>query len=58
MRIIRKVTELQENFLSKAKALLSDRNHGVLLTATTLITEMCYRNSDTLVTFRKVIIFR
>jgi AP-1 complex subunit gamma-1 len=56
MRIIRKVPELQENFLSRAKSLLSDRNHGVLLTATTLITEMCYRNPDTLVTFRKVII--
>ncbi|CAG8553257.1 5789_t:CDS:10 [Funneliformis caledonium] len=55
MRIIRKVPELQENFLSKAKALLSDRNHGVLLTATTLITEMCYRNSDTLITFRKAV---
>ncbi|PKC75369.1 gamma-adaptin [Rhizophagus irregularis] len=55
MRIIRKVPELQENFLSKAKSLLSDRNHGVLLTATTLITEMCHRNPDTLVTFRKAV---
>ncbi|RIA84538.1 AP-1 complex subunit gamma-1 [Glomus cerebriforme] len=55
MRIIRKVSELQENFLSRAKSLLSDRNHGVLLTATTLITEMCYRNPDTLVTFRKAV---
>ncbi|GES74138.1 adaptor protein complex AP-1 gamma subunit [Rhizophagus clarus] len=55
MRIIRKVPELQENFLSRAKSLLSDRNHGVLLTATTLITEMCYRNQDTLVTFRKAV---
>ncbi|CAI2164575.1 11301_t:CDS:10 [Funneliformis geosporum] len=55
MRIIRKVPELQENFLPKAKALLSDRNHGVLLTATTLITEMCHRNSDTLITFRKAV---
>ncbi|GBB84054.1 hypothetical protein RclHR1_01070004 [Rhizophagus clarus] len=58
MRIIRKVPELQENFLSRAKSLLSDRNHGVLLTATTLITEMCYRNQDTLVTFRKFVTWK
>ncbi|CAG8528592.1 2118_t:CDS:10, partial [Acaulospora colombiana] len=55
MRIIRKVPELQENFLSRAKSLLSDRNHGVLLTATTLITEMCLINSETLQTFRKAV---
>ena len=54
MRIIRKVPELQENFLSKAKSLLNDRNHGVLLTAITLITEMCSKNLETLQTFRKV----
>ncbi|CAG8713843.1 15780_t:CDS:10, partial [Acaulospora morrowiae] len=55
MRIIRKVPELQENFLSRAKSLLSDRNHGVLLTAITLITEMCLINSETLETFRKAV---
>ncbi|CAG8440588.1 11934_t:CDS:10 [Diversispora eburnea] len=56
MRIIRKVPELQENFLSRAKALLSDRNHGVLLTATTLIIEMCSINYETLQTFRKSLV--
>ncbi|CAH1766720.1 7115_t:CDS:10, partial [Entrophospora sp. SA101] len=55
MRIIRKVPELQENFLSKAKSLLNDRNHGVLLTAITLITEMCSKNSETLQAFRKAV---
>ncbi|RHZ49598.1 hypothetical protein Glove_519g77 [Diversispora epigaea] len=55
MRIIRKVPELHENFLSRAKALLSDRNHGVLLTATTLIIEMCLINNETLQTFRKAV---
>ncbi|CAG8473671.1 7716_t:CDS:10 [Racocetra persica] len=55
MRIIRKVSDLQENFLSRAKSNLSDRNHGVLLTAITLIIEMCYQNPETLQTFRKAV---
>ncbi|KIW74033.1 hypothetical protein PV04_02101 [Phialophora macrospora] len=41
MRICRKVPDLQEHFLEKAKALLQDRNHGVLLCGLTLITSMC-----------------
>lgn len=41
MRICRKVPDLQEHFLEKAAALLSDRNHGVLLCGLTLVTSMC-----------------
>jgi len=41
MRICRKVPDLQEHFLEKAKILLSDRNHGVLLCGLTLVTSMC-----------------
>lgn len=41
MRICRKVPDLQEHFLEKAKLLLSDRNHGVLLCGLTLVTSMC-----------------
>jgi AP-1 complex subunit gamma-1 len=41
MRICRKVPDLQEHFLEKAKVLLQDRNHGVLLCGLTLITSMC-----------------
>ncbi|KAA6408036.1 MAG: AP-1 complex subunit gamma-1 [Lasallia pustulata] len=41
MRICRKVPDLQETFLEKAKILLSDRNHGVLLCGLTLVTSMC-----------------
>ena len=41
MRICRKVPDLQEHFLEKAKVLLSDRNHGVLLCGLTLVTSMC-----------------
>ena len=41
MRICRKVPDLQEHFLEKAKLLLADRNHGVLLCGLTLVTSMC-----------------
>ena len=41
MRIARKVPDLQEHFLENAKALLNDRNHGVLLCGLTLVTSMC-----------------
>ncbi|KAF2400388.1 putative AP-1 adaptor complex subunit gamma [Trichodelitschia bisporula] len=41
MRICRKVPDLQEHFLEKAKLLLSDRNHGVLLCGLTLVTGLC-----------------
>lgn len=41
MRICRKVPDLQEHFLDKAKILLSDRNHGVLLCGLTLAIDMC-----------------
>ncbi|KAG5220759.1 clathrin associated protein complex [Salix suchowensis] len=39
--LIKKVPELTDHFVEKSKNLLTDRNHGVLLTAITLITEMC-----------------
>ncbi|KAL4896595.1 adaptin N terminal region-domain-containing protein [Aspergillus ambiguus] len=41
MRICRKVPDLQEHFLEKAKLLLSDRNHGVLMCGLTLAIDMC-----------------
>ena len=41
MRICRKVSDLQEHFVEKAKLLLSDRNHGVLLCGLTFVTSMC-----------------
>ncbi|KAG0262171.1 clathrin associated protein complex large subunit [Actinomortierella ambigua] len=55
IRIIHRVPELQENFVQKAKSLLNDRNHGVLLSGITLITEMCLANPETLVYFRKAV---
>ncbi|BFZ55824.1 clathrin associated protein complex large subunit [Savitreella phatthalungensis] len=46
MRIIRKVPELQENFLEQAKVLLSDRHHGVLLCGLTLASDMCAEDPE------------
>lgn len=41
MRICRKVPDLYEHFLEKAKNLLSDRNHGVLLCGLTFAIDLC-----------------
>ena len=41
VRIIKKVPDLIENFMSRAKNLLHERTHGPLLTGLTLLIEMC-----------------
>lgn len=40
VRIIRKAPELADNFFEKARALLNEKNHGVILTGVTLLLEM------------------
>lgn len=40
LRCLYKVPELVDHFEGRATSLLSDRNHGVLLTGVTLVTEM------------------
>ncbi|KIY52989.1 Adaptor protein complex AP-1 gamma subunit [Fistulina hepatica ATCC 64428] len=52
LRVIKKVPELTDHFTNKAKNLLTDRNHGVLLSAITLVTEMCHIESSVLDEFR------
>lgn len=54
MRIIRKVPETVENFLPRVKSLLTERNHGVLLTAVTLMITLCETEPGTIEVFRKV----
>lgn len=40
IRCLYKVPELVDHFIGKGMSLLGDRNHGVLLTGVTLVTEM------------------
>jgi hypothetical protein len=54
LRVIKKVPDLADHFVNKAKNLLTDRNHGVLLTAITLVTEMIQVNAGFLDEFRNV----
>ncbi|KIY65086.1 gamma-adaptin [Cylindrobasidium torrendii FP15055 ss-10] len=55
LRVVKKVPELADHFVSKAKNLLTDRNHGVLLSSITLITEMCYLDQTVLNEFRNAV---
>ncbi|KAG0187094.1 clathrin associated protein complex large subunit [Apophysomyces sp. BC1034] len=55
LRIIRRVPELHENFVSRSKSLLNDRSHGVLITGITLVTEMCQQYPENIELFRKAV---
>jgi AP-1 complex subunit gamma-1 len=48
------VPDLLDHFVDRVETLLDDKNHGVLLTAVTLITELCNRSNEALNQFRKV----
>ncbi|GIX81383.1 hypothetical protein CEXT_365881 [Caerostris extrusa] len=54
-RIIKKVPELMEMFIPATRSLLSEKNHGVLITAVVLITEMCEKSPDALHHFKRYI---
>ncbi|XP_013379308.1 AP-1 complex subunit gamma-1 isoform X2 [Lingula anatina] len=51
--IVRKVPDLMEMFLPATRTLLNEKNHGVLLAAVCLITEMCKLSIDAVNHFRK-----
>lgn len=55
MRIIRKVPDLEEVYVEKARALLGDKNHGVLICGLAFITDLCLHNPDLISTFKKSI---
>ena len=50
-----KVPELMEMFIPVSRSLLSEKNHGVLITGIVLITEMDEKSPDTLEHFKKVV---
>ncbi|KAF8273156.1 adaptin N terminal region-domain-containing protein [Lactarius quietus] len=55
LRVIKKVPDLSDHFITKAKNLLADRNHGVLLTATTLVIDMVQADPGCLEEFRNAV---
>ncbi|KAF8963437.1 adaptin N terminal region-domain-containing protein [Flammula alnicola] len=55
LRVVKKVPDIADHFTAKAKNLLTDRNHGVLLTAITLVTEMCQIDTALLDEFRSAV---
>ncbi|KAG8214996.1 adaptin N terminal region-domain-containing protein [Butyriboletus roseoflavus] len=55
LRIIKKVPDLTDHFIAKAKNLLTDRNHGVLLASITLVSEMCQQDENCLNEFRNAV---
>ncbi|XP_055929847.1 AP-1 complex subunit gamma-1-like isoform X2 [Argiope bruennichi] len=63
-RIIKKVPELMEMFIPATRSLLTEKNHGnigiehnhgVLITAVVLLTEMCEKSPDALHHFKKLV---
>jgi AP-1 complex subunit gamma-1 len=55
VRILRKVPDLMEMFIPATRLLLNEKNHGVLLTAISLMIEMCEKSADMLIHFRKMV---
>ncbi|KAI9453405.1 Adaptor protein complex AP-1 gamma subunit [Lactarius psammicola] len=55
LRVIKKVPDLSDHFIAKAKNLLADRNHGVLLTAITLVIDMVQADPRCLEEFRNAV---
>lgn len=54
VKMIRKAPELAEQFFSQIRSLLSERNHGVLVTALTLVTELCESDPANIEQFRRI----
>ncbi|XP_062504187.1 AP-1 complex subunit gamma-1-like [Corticium candelabrum] len=52
-RMISKVPELMDSFVPVTRQLLTEKNHGVVLSGVVLITEMCKVSPDTVPHFKK-----
>ena len=55
VRVVRKVPEMAERYSSKVKALLSDKNHGVVLTGLQLLIELCKCDPQYVALFRPAV---
>ena len=55
IRIIRKSPDLIERFVPKVKTLLTERNHGVLVTGLQLMIEICESSKENADQFRKAV---
>ncbi|XP_020678562.1 AP-1 complex subunit gamma-2 [Dendrobium catenatum] len=53
IRIVRKVPDLAENFMSPAAALLKEKHHGVLIAGVQLCADLCKASSEALGYLRK-----
>uniref|UniRef100_A0A914BUG5 AP-1 complex subunit gamma n=1 Tax=Acrobeloides nanus TaxID=290746 RepID=A0A914BUG5_9BILA len=54
-RIVRKVPELIEMFISSTRSLLNEKNHGVLMGGITLVSEMCELSGDVRTHFKRLV---
>ncbi len=54
-RIVKKAPDLNEIFVDRAKLLLQDKNHGVLLAAIDLVEELCEQEPDLIDDFKTYI---
>ncbi|XP_055639073.1 AP-1 complex subunit gamma-1-like [Toxorhynchites rutilus septentrionalis] len=54
-RMIRRVPELIEDYLPKCSQFLNDKNHGILVSTITLVTEMCEQSHVVLNYFKSTI---
>lgn len=55
IRTLRKCPDLMENFVPRVRALLAERNHGVLVTGVKLMTEVCEADPVNVEFFRKLV---
>lgn len=55
VRIIRKAPDLMEGFIPYVKKSMKQKNHNILITATSLILEMCSINPNVIPSFRKMV---
>ncbi|OMJ22019.1 AP-1 complex subunit gamma-1 [Smittium culicis] len=55
LRIVRKVPEFIDTFMTRSRSLLGDKNHGVQISAVALLSEMCTSNPNAMETVQKMV---